>query len=241
MQSNSTSQRGFTILEMSIVLVVIGLIIGGVLMGQSLIQQAQMRSLIKQIEQYKTAVMTFRDKYAALPGDIANATTFWPADAACTGSHRPSMTTPNGMTCNGDGNAILYWYEQQLFWQHLSLAGLIQDGPFTGSYDNNGSNQTNSPTYAMHPGMGVIGVTNPDIDSPNSSYPNWFVQQGGQHVFWLGGWSGTDGSGNPLWGSWPSPALTRGELKALDTKYDDGLRLRSYHRRICRDQRQWTH
>lgn len=55
---------------MSIVLVIIGLIVGGVLVGQDLIRAAGVRATISQIEKYNTAVNTFRGKYGALPGDL---------------------------------------------------------------------------------------------------------------------------------------------------------------------------
>lgn len=228
----SALTKGFTLIEMSMVLVIIGLIVGGVLVGQSLIQAAQMRSLMQQVERYKTAAMTFRDKYNALPGDIANATTFWPADPACgAGGSRPSMTTPNGMTCNGNGNGIIeahgstYGAESLLFWQHLNLAGLIQDGPFTGSYDNSGWGLVNAPTSRFNSGSSFFQMVNPDIAYPPASYPNWFWPQGGQHVFWLNNATGVDGNGNPIWtgyGSNASKPLTSAQAFALDTKYDDG-------------------
>jgi prepilin-type N-terminal cleavage/methylation domain-containing protein len=64
---------GFTLIELSIVLVIIGLIVGGVLVGQDLIKYAQIRATITQIEKLNTAVNTFQLKYNALPGDIPNA------------------------------------------------------------------------------------------------------------------------------------------------------------------------
>src|ERR1700746_416796 len=69
---------GFTLIELSIVLVIIGLIVGGVLVGQDLIRAAEVRATISQIEKYNTAVNTFRGKYNALPGDLnaAAATAF---------------------------------------------------------------------------------------------------------------------------------------------------------------------
>ena len=66
--------RGFTLIELSIVLVIIGLIVGGVLVGQNLIAAAAVRATISQIEKYNTAVRTFQGKYGALPGDLNSAT-----------------------------------------------------------------------------------------------------------------------------------------------------------------------
>jgi prepilin-type N-terminal cleavage/methylation domain-containing protein len=90
--------RGFTLIELSIVLVIIGLIVGGVLVGQDLIRAATERAQISQIEKYNTAVNTFRGKYQALPGDM-NATT-----AATFG-----FNTGNRINCpgQGDGNGLL--------------------------------------------------------------------------------------------------------------------------------------
>jgi prepilin-type N-terminal cleavage/methylation domain-containing protein len=66
-------EQGFTLIELSIVLVIVGLIAGGVLVGQDLIRAAEVRATISQIEKYNTAVNTFRGKYGYLPGDINNA------------------------------------------------------------------------------------------------------------------------------------------------------------------------
>src|ERR1700735_2843794 len=65
-------KSGFTLIELSIVLVIIGLIVGGILTGQSLIDAAAQREQIAQIEKYNTAVRTFQGKYGYLPGDIPN-------------------------------------------------------------------------------------------------------------------------------------------------------------------------
>jgi prepilin-type N-terminal cleavage/methylation domain-containing protein len=65
-------RRGFTLIELSIVLVVLGLIVGGVLVGQSLVNSARGRAQITQIEQFNTAANAFWAKYGYLPGDIPN-------------------------------------------------------------------------------------------------------------------------------------------------------------------------
>jgi prepilin-type N-terminal cleavage/methylation domain-containing protein len=69
-------QRGFSLVELSIVLVILGLLTGGILAGQSLIRAAELRSITTQFNQYVSATQSFRDKYMALPGDMPNATRF---------------------------------------------------------------------------------------------------------------------------------------------------------------------
>jgi prepilin-type N-terminal cleavage/methylation domain-containing protein len=66
------SPEGFTLIEMSIVLVIIGLIVGSVLVGQDLVRSAALNAPIAQIDKLQTAMLTFRGKYDALPGDIAD-------------------------------------------------------------------------------------------------------------------------------------------------------------------------
>ncbi len=72
-----TKNIGFTLIELSIVIVIIGLIIGGVLFGRDLIKAAEIRSQIQQIEQIETEINTFKLKYNCLPGDCATATDFF--------------------------------------------------------------------------------------------------------------------------------------------------------------------
>src|SRR5665213_289434 len=93
-----TSNLGFTLIELSIVLVIIGLIVGGILVGQDLIKAAEVRAQISQIEKYNQAVNTFRAKFGGLPGDLpavyANQFGFIPRGSGCN----------NG---RGDGNGLI--------------------------------------------------------------------------------------------------------------------------------------
>ena len=149
-------RRGFTLVEMSIVLVIIGLIIGGVLVGRDLIQASTIRSQISQIEKYQTAVKTFRNKYDGLPGDL-----FY-TQASAFGFF---MTGCDGSVGNRNGDGILEstdafgwpWYvivnlhaggETTHFWSDLSAAKLIQDQlPSNGVNVNCYSSIAVAPTY----------------------------------------------------------------------------------------------
>jgi prepilin-type N-terminal cleavage/methylation domain-containing protein len=127
--------EGFTLVELAIVLVILGLLVGGVITGQNLIRAAELRSITTEFAAYQTAVMTFKDKYMALPGDMTNATDFWGAMTNC-GVASPSGT--GTQTCNGNGNGRIEGPsaagrtgEMFTFWQQLANANLIP-GQYTG-------------------------------------------------------------------------------------------------------------
>ena len=127
--------RAFSLVELSIVLVILGLLTGGILAGQSLIRAAELRSVSTQFNQYMAATQTFRDKYMALPGDMTNATRFWGAAHATPATCRTTAST-SALTCdgNGDGNIIdngTTSNESYRFWQQLANAGLIE-GSYSG-------------------------------------------------------------------------------------------------------------
>lgn len=133
--THSSREKGFTLLEISIVLIIIGLIVGGVLVGRDLIYSAQLRNVISEIQQLTTAITTYKVKYNCLPGDCGNATNFFGTASNC------SSFALSGGTCNGNDDGFIEAWWSGTHWtntiealnglQQLSLAGLIK-GNFTG-------------------------------------------------------------------------------------------------------------
>jgi prepilin-type N-terminal cleavage/methylation domain-containing protein len=127
-----TKQTGFTLIEIAIVLVIIGLLLGGVLKGQELITGARVRNLIQQQDGVKAAYFGFLDRYRGLPGDYSGAA------ANITGS-----------TQSGDGDGQIEAsntasiVESILAWEHLAKSGFINGSYVYAGTQTDGSNPKN--------------------------------------------------------------------------------------------------
>lgn len=113
-------QMGFTLVEIAIVLVIIGLLLGGVLKGQELINSAKVKNFANDFRNIPLFIYGYQDKYKALPGDDAAAAT---RITGATTATTPASAQGNGVI-NGNWNTTTTTDESYLFWQHVRLAGL---------------------------------------------------------------------------------------------------------------------
>lgn len=197
--------QGFTLVELSIVIIIIGLILGGVVIGRDLMKAAEIRATIAQVDKYNAAVNSFHLKYNCLPGDCPNGNMF---------GFDP--------TWNGDGNGIIGWCssspscqfpsaannESLSFWWHLAAAGFLPD---TLDTTTNLSGMATPAPHIKAPspfgaGWGIISEAPFSNNFGGGGYP--------AHSFTLGFGIATGIIGFSTY----SPA----DIFAIDNKIDDG-------------------
>jgi prepilin-type N-terminal cleavage/methylation domain-containing protein len=231
------NKEAFTLVELAIVIVIIGLLVGGVLQGQELIKQAKVRSQIKQLLNIEAQTETFRAKYNCLPGDCLKATMFFGA------------TDKNGNTVrDGDGDQLIrstvgadtpyandnctqggvYNSELPQFWLQLNNAGI-------GSYTSDGISNTlgrGYPASAVESRVGVMVTCLQKTGSEQALNPN--LRKG--NVIGIGFHrNGTNNTNRIAYISGVSVWDTHAEsnqtgifsdiVRSIDDKIDDGLPL----------------
>jgi prepilin-type N-terminal cleavage/methylation domain-containing protein len=149
------TQAGFTLVEIAIVLVIIGLLLGGILKGQEMITQAKIKNVINDFNGVTVAVTSYQDRYRALPGDDPNADTRWTTQAPAKGNGNGVIAGKYNATVAG-GGAPATTEESNLFWQHLRIAGFVP-GITTGA---------GSGTQPPNAAAGMVGVQNADASVP---------------------------------------------------------------------------
>lgn len=211
--------KGFSLLELSIVLVIIGLLAGGVMVGQDLVRQSELRSVMTDYSKFQTALNAFKNKYSANPGDMRDATRYWGrmnSNADCVTNSSAAVSAAGA--CDGNGNtqvtiaaAASQVGESFQFWRHLSLAGMVE-GSHTGIAGSGNAMHAvpdvNVPSGKMT-GTGwafrFLGVFAGDGSAYALDYGNMFEFGGQQSA-----------------GSVLAAALTPGEAFSIDSKLDDG-------------------
>ena len=144
-----SQQSGFTLVEIAIVLVIIGLLLGGILKGQELINSAKVKNLANDFRVIPTYIYAYQDKFKALPGDDPAATSHLPQGAGI-----PVATNGNGNgVVNGNWNdAVAAGTESVQFWQQVRLANLAS-GP------TDLADPTFLPTNTVGGKLGVTSAT----------------------------------------------------------------------------------
>ena len=215
-------KKGFSLVELSIVIIIIGLLFVGVSAGSSLIQQAKLKSIINEIMEVQRSVRIFKVAYDYLPGDFPGAGVIW--GDACGGN------TPAGNGCNGDGDGVVGVYgggnfrgstyqtsqvEFYRFWQHMQLADVI-GGSYTGVHayttaETNWNSVDNVYESKVFPSILFL------LDDVR----RWRERQSDQ-VFWI------MNNKEDFWKNDPQSSLSTVQTHNIDKKIDDGLPLSGF-------------
>lgn len=142
------NQGGFTLVEIAIVLVIIGLLLGGVLKGQELINSAKVKNIANDFRTIPLFIYGYQDKYKRLPGDDPGVGTRF--ESSGTAASTPEGSKLGNGVIEGAWDSSTVTDESVLFWQHVRLAGLA-----AGSTDFANSAKASLPANAEGGRVGI--------------------------------------------------------------------------------------
>ncbi len=229
-------QSAFTLIEISIVVVIIGLIVGGILVGRDLIRVAEIRATVAQVEQFNTAANAFRTKYGCLAGDCAAAVEFG-FDPTSAGDGNGVVGTCSRLSAGCYVAPPTYYatagvHEYVDFWYHLSAAGMIPHAfapyaqVFSAPDEDIRTAGIMTPATKLRPfGAASYGWV---VRGPTTVFPGTTLGVGGPH-FGVSTFPAHTLMLSNRAVSWVFPdrngAFPPADMQAIDNKIDDGLPL----------------
>ncbi len=206
----SAAQQGFTLVEMAIVLVIVGLLVGGILKGQEIVNNGRVKVQVAQIDAVKAAVQTFWDKFSFYPGDDPQASLQLGIDKSFNGDGNGIVATNTATpSADPDSTGEAASTEPNAVWYELQSANLLS-GVETNSP---GATASNTANFNMLGKMGTSYLTYADFSVPTgtgSSTANKMVR--------------IAGIANPtVLTTANGPAMREQDAAQIDIKYDDGL------------------
>ena len=136
---NTHPQRGFTLLEIVIVVLIVGFLLAGVLKGQEMITSAKVKRVAGQLDEIRAAYLGFQDRFKALPGDYSEANLTLDCGSPCLRGNGDSRIRANETPVNGS-----QVHEDLLVWTHLAASGFLK-GDYRMLDGESQPNDTNSP------------------------------------------------------------------------------------------------
>ena len=199
------NKKGFSLVELSIVLIIIGLLVGGVTGGSKLIQNAKLNSVMSELQQYQTAYQTFILTYDGKPGDITDAKSYWTSANLANGNGNGEIDGNYKYSSNVESTQPVST-EMANAWLQLSLSGIIP--------------QSTDGSLSAAPSA-VVGKNVPTSKfSSGSFYILWdglgaFSSQGITNFVHLGKIASSD---NSVMGG----VMIASHMQKIDKKLDDG-------------------
>lgn len=211
------SRGGFSLLEVGVVIVIVGVVAGAILTTQELSRRSEMRSIVADATAYAMAKQEFQAKYRALPGDIPNATSYWgglPTGACIPGGSTSEALTSGRATCDGNGNGVIdesAACEHYRAWQHLASGEFV-----AGTYGGHSGKPNCTPNSQ-------IGVNVPASKMAESGFS--MINRGVKAedaVYFDGDYNDAMIFGKAaLYTFTEGPALKAKEAREIDEKFDD--------------------
>ncbi len=149
-------QSGFTLVEIAIVLVIIGLLLGGVLKGQELINQAKIKNIANDLNGITAAVYSYQDRFKRFPGDDSGAAARWTSPLAVSGNGDAVVGATGNTTILNCATDIT---ENCQFWHHLRLAGFVGGDTAAGATGAGKLNPQNAAGGVLHVQQGALGLS----------------------------------------------------------------------------------